>query len=314
MELIKSEQQLYIDNEFLDDFISLPTRVTYKQILKDFFEFINDNYSRVSKFSEIDRKMVIKYKNFINETGGYNGEQMAPNSIRKHLSAVSSYFDFLVMKKILSTNPAGTIKRPKCEVLKPTKALNLDQVEELFNSIHSKEAGPLHMALISTLWLTGMRKSEVLNLRRKDYYKENGDVILQYKGKGGKYRRKLVHSRLEKILDDYLLWMKENNREHEQEDWLFRPTKNPHSPKDVDKSINPRTLNRIIDKYSKKMGLDFKISPHSARATFISLLLDEEVPIADVAREVAHSSINTTQEYDRRRKTIKESLVKKLPF
>ena len=90
--------------------------------------------------------------------------------------------------------------------------------------------------------------------------------------------------------------------------------KNPHNPIHIDKPINPRTLNRIVEKYSKKIGLNFSVSPHSARATFISLLLDEEVPIIDVAREVAHSSIKTTQEYDKRRKTIRESLVKKLPF
>ena len=108
--------------------------------------------------------------------------------------------------------------------------------------------------------------------------------------------------------------MKSKDREHDKEDWLFQPSRNNHSSKDLAKQINPRTLNRIIDKYSKKIGLGFKISPHSARATFISILLDEEVPIADVAREVAHSSISTTQIYDKRRKTIKKSLVNKLPF
>lgn len=159
-----------------------------------------------------------------------------------------------------------------------------------------------------------MRKAEILNLKRRDYYKENNDVIIQYKGKGGKFRRKLVHPRLEKILDNYLDWMKVSNREHIAEDWFFQPTKNPLFTTDINKPLNPRTLNRIVEKYSKKIGLDFNVSPHSARATFIGLLLDEKVPIADVAREVAHSSIKTTQEYDKRRVTLKDSLVKRLPL
>jgi site-specific recombinase XerD len=317
MELLKSTENfsnLYVESEFLNDFTSMATRSTYKQVLNYFFEFIGDRFKSVHTFVDIERNMVVEYKNFISEAGGIDGQQMAPNTIGKHLAAISSYFDYLATKDLVQNNPARTVKRPRFEVVKPTKALSLEQVEELFASVSSKESGPLHLALIATLWLTGMRKAEVLNLKRKDYYKENSDVVIQYKGKGGKFRRKLVHPRLEIILDEYLSWMKEKNREQESEDWLFQPTKNPSSPDHIDKPINPRTLNRIIEKYSKKIGLNFNVSAHSARATFISLLLNEEVPIADVAREVAHSSIKTTQEYDKRRKTIKQSLVRKLPL
>ena len=168
--------------------------------------------------------------------------------------------------------------------------------------------------MLATLWLTGLRKSEILELKRKDYFIENYEVIIQYRGKGGKHRRKSVHPRLEEIINTYLSWMKGKNREHSPNDWLFQPNKNPKSPTLLDKPINPRTLNRIVEKYSKKIGLTFNISPHSARATFISLLLDEEMPIIDVSREVAHSSVKTTQEYDKRRIDIKRSLIKKLPF
>lgn len=308
------EKLIYIEDGFLKDYTAEATRITYEQVLKSFFEYVQKFCSDVLGIEDIDRSIITDYRDFITETGGLDGQQMASNTITKNLSVISSYFDFLIQKEIVKSNPVSSVRRPRREVIRPTQALTLLQVEELFDSVESKESGPLHKALIATLWLTGMRKSEILNLKRKDYYKENTDVILQYKGKGGKFRRKLVHNRLEKIIDDYLEWMKGKKREHHAEDWLFQPTKNPLNPTHTDKPLNPRTLNRIVEKYSKKIGLNFNVSPHSARATFISLLLDEEVPIIDVAREVAHSSIKTTQEYDKRRKTLRESLVKKLPF
>lgn len=301
--------------EFLDDFNSEATRTTYGQALKAFESFLKERFKEVQALTEIERKMIVDYKNFIAEAGGLGGARMAPNTITKHLGAISSFFNFLINKEIITSNPASTVKRPRREVVRPTKAISFNQVEELFESVdRNSSSGPLHLALLATLWLTGLRKSEVLNLKRKDYYKENGDVIIQYMGKGGKFRRKLVHPRLEEIIDDYLLWMKNKGRSHDNEDWLFQPNKNPKDPTLLDRPLNPRTLNRIVEKYSKKIGVNFNVSPHSARATFISLLLEAEVPIADVAKEVSHSSIKTTQEYDKRRSNLKKSLVKKLPF
>ncbi len=301
--------------EFLDDFNSEATRRTYAQALRAFETFLQDHFGEVQNLSEIKRNMIVSYKNFIAEAGGLDGARMAPNTITKHLGAISSFFNFLILKEIISSNPVAKIKRPRREVIRPTKAISLNQVEELFDSVDTNSSsGPLHLALLATLWLTGLRKSEVLHLKRKDYYKENGDVVIQYMGKGGKFRRKLVHPRLEEIIDDYLLWMKNKDRTLNSEDWLFQPNKNPKNPTLLDRPLNPRTLNRIVEKYSKKIGLNFNVSPHSARATFISLLLEAEVPIADVAKEVSHSSIKTTQEYDKRRSNLKKSLVKKLPF
>ena len=306
---------LKIDSEFLNDFNSELTRATYKQALVAFFDFVNERFPEVEDFNDIDRGMVVEYKNFIAEAGGLDGARMAPNTITKHLAAISSYFNFLMNKDLVNSNPAATVKRPRREVVRPTKAISFDEVEALFESVdRGSSSGPLHLALLATLWLTGLRKSEVLNLKRRDYYKENGDVVIQYMGKGGKFRRKLVHPRLEEIIDDYLFWMKNKGREHNGEDWLFQPNKNPKNPSLLDRPLNPRTLNRIVEKYSKKIGVSFNVSPHSARATFISLLLEAEVPIADVAKEVSHSSIKTTQEYDKRRSNLKKSLVKKLPF
>lgn len=118
-----------IEDEFLRDFESLATRKTYKQSLEVFLEFIEEYYTEVESFSDIDRNMVVEYKNYIAEAGGNDGEQMAPNTIAKHLGAISSYFDFLIEKEIVNSNPASSVKRPKREVIRPTRAIEKDRLK-----------------------------------------------------------------------------------------------------------------------------------------------------------------------------------------
>ena len=103
-------------------------------------------------------------------------------------------------------------------------------------------------------------------------------------------------------------------RSLEREDWLFQPSHNPTNPDQLNKPLNPKTINEIIDSYAKKIGLNFKVTPHSARATFIGELLEQGVDIYSVAREVNHSSVKTTQEYDKRKKKLSDSPVFKLKF
>ena len=196
----------------------------------------------------------------------------------------------------------------------PTQALTKEQARSLLESIESDESGPLHKALLFTLWMTGLRKSAVLNLKRQDYFETNHGMILRVTDKGGKQLQKLVHPELELALEEYLDWMRDRSRERSPTDWLFVPTKNPKDPTNLEKQINPKTLNRIIEKYCQKVGISGKISAHSARATFIEVLLDSGANIIDVKDEVGHKSVTTTQEYDKRRKGLRRSLVRSLDY
>ena len=208
-----------------------------------------------------------------------------------------------------------SVKRPRREVLNPTAALSTTQVSELFIAIdENKKAGPMHKALLVMFFTTGLRKSEILYLKLKDYRQINDYFVIEFIGKGGKVGQKLLHPICIEALDTYLIWMKNKGREHGPMDWIFQPSHNPSNPSYVNKPLNPKTINNILNSYAKKIGLNFNISPHSARATFISELLDAGVDIYSVAREVNHSSVKTTQEYDKRRKKIADSPILKLKY
>ena len=305
-----------LHEEFFANFTSEHTRNSYKNDLEKFFVWMNENFSKINKTEKIQRTHIIDYRNFLSETGGMGGRPSAPKTVARKLASLSSYFDFLVEKGESPFNPVTSVKRPRREVMKPTNALEKEQVRAIFDQIDNIEnpSRYLHKALLVTFFTTGLRKSEVLNLQFKDYREINDYKVIEFVGKGGKVGQKLLHPMAVEAIEDYLQWMKEQNREHEINDWLFQPTRNPSDPKNLNKPLNPKTINEILNKYAKKIGLNFKISPHSARATFIGELLEAGVDIYSVAREVNHSSVKTTQEYDKRRKKISDSPIGKLKY
>jgi site-specific recombinase XerD len=303
-----------IYSEFFENFNSHHTRKSYEIDIRHFFTWVYTEF-KLKSYDDLERSYIIKYRNWLQEAGGRGGNPCAPKTVARKLAAISSYCDFLVEKSHLEFNPVSSVKRPRRDVISPTNALTGEQVKSLLLSIpNDTTSGILHRAIIMMFFTTGLRKSEILNMKYKDYREINEFRVIEFVGKGGKIGQKVLHPTNIETLDLYLEHMKEIDREHTPEDWLFQPGHNPTDPKNLNKPLNPKTINEIINFYGKKIGLNFKISPHSARATFIGELLELGVDIYTVAREVNHSSVKTTQEYDKRRKKLSDSPVFKLDF
>ncbi len=317
MHLVKNENKEHpflLDEEFFENFTSHHTRKNYLVDINQFLEWISFYY-QFDDYDQIRRIHIIKFRNFLSETGGHNDEPCSPKTINRKLASLSTYFNFLVEKNLAPANPVTSVKRPRAEVKSPTNALKKEQVLEIFNEIEkNKNSGPLHKALLVTFFTTGLRKSEILNLKIKHFRRHGDNHILEFIGKGGKLGKKLLNPVCIMAIEEYLAWMRENERETAPNDWLFQPTRNPSNPEYLNKPLNPKTINEIIDRYSKKVGIGHKVTPHSARATFISAILDIGVDIYVVAREVNHASVKTTQEYDKRRKKLLESPVMKIDW
>lgn len=304
-----STHDFILDDEFFENFTSIHTRKNYLIDINQFLEWVQF-YFKLTKYQDIQRIHAIKYRNFLSESGGINGEPCTPKTINRKLASLSTYFKYLVERNYCQSNPITNIKRPRPEVKSPTNAITREQVKEIFAEIkNNKNSGILHFALLVTLFTTGLRKSEILNLKFKDYKKIGDNYFLEYSAKGGKLGKKLLTPICVAALQEYTTWMASINRAHDSSDWLFQPTKNPSEPTNLNKPINPKTINEIISSYTKKVGLGIKLSAHSARATFISELLRAGVDIYAVAREVGHASVQTTQEYDKRRRKLLESPV-----
>lgn len=305
---------LKISSDFFLNFTSVHTRNSYQRDLKQFLEFIQQHYSQINEFDEIKIEHILSFRNSLMEAGGQNGQSASNKTIARKLAALSSLFKHLIGRQIVQNNPMVSIKRPRPEARRPTQALSAENVQKILDlASQNKTSGPLHYFLLVAFFTTGLRKSEIIYRKFGDIKKINDLHILEYEGKGSKRGQKRLHPLFLEAFDRYKDFMQENEREIGDQDWLFQPTKNPKDPKNINKPLNPKTINEILSSYAKKLGLG-RVTPHSARATFITQLLEQGINLYDVSQEVQHSSVTTTQIYDKRRRSIEDSPVEKLKY
>jgi site-specific recombinase XerD len=294
--------------EFFENFDSEHTRRAYHRDIKQFLNYCDDHY-QIHKITEIKRVHVIAFKKWLTEI------DQAPKTINRKLAANSSFFDFLVEKNVIEANPCNSIRRPKQTVKTPTNDISDEDIQKLLAVLDKQkhESALLHRAIIYTLFTTGIRKSELIELKLKDFVKVKDSHVFNLKVKGGKFLTKLVHPICVEVIEDYLRSMKVDEKEVNQEDWIFQPTKNPLD-KNLIKPINPKSIDYIIKKYCKLAGITARISPHSARASYIGSALDNGMDLYRLAQDVGHSSVKTTEEYNKRRAQLKDSAVHHLGF
>jgi integrase/recombinase XerD len=311
-EILSAERQEFkakLDYEFFKNFESEHTRRNYYIDIRQFFSFMVEHFKNIEQVKKIERVHLVAYRNFLQE------KEMAPKSINRKFSSLSSYFDFLVEKGIALINPTHSIRRPRQEVLRHTQDLSDQQVSRLFQAIDENTiSGPLHKAIIVLLFSTGIRKAELINLRLQSFKKIDGHQVIEFRAKGGKYLTKVLHPHCVEVLNDYLLWMEKQGRSLKSEDYFFRPTRNPKDPRALDGKLAPTSIDYIIHTYCLKAGIEGRITPHSARATYIGSALESGVDLFRVSQDVGHASVKTTQEYNKRRQKLTDSPVYKIGF
>ncbi|MBT7668388.1 MAG: site-specific integrase, partial [Bdellovibrionales bacterium] len=217
-------------------------------------------------------------------------------------------------KGVVSANPVSSVKRPRQEVATPTQDLSDDEILALFALFEKPEHSPLHKAVIYLLFTTGIRKSELIELKLKDYRQQGEHRIIEIRAKGGKRLTKVIHPHCYQVIDQYLRWMQSINRTVDGEDWIFQPTRNPRDSGHLIKPLRPESIDYIIKKYAKEAGVGRRITPHSARASYIGSALESGVDLLRLSVDVGHSSVKTTQEYDKRKKRLSGSPVYQLGF
>jgi integrase/recombinase XerD len=185
-----------------------------------------------------------------------------------------------------------------------TQDLSDAEVSLLLNAIDdSTPSGKLHRAVLTLFFTTGMRHREVSHLQFKNLAEENGFTVVRYWAKGAREMVTPLNPKAEAALSEYLQWANSQGYTMYPEDYIFRGTKN-----NVNRPLDPKSLNYIIKKYAKKIGVKGTITIHSARSTVIGMLLDKGHPLERVADFVGHRDISMTKAYNKRRLKIHQSL------
>lgn len=295
-----------LEFEFLNNFESVHTRKAYKRDILYFIDFYQ-NILGHDNLKNCSRLHLVAFKEYLSNS------TYTPKTINRRMSSISSYFQFLMEKGFIEFNPADGVRRPKQNVIKETNDLTDEEVIQLFEVI-SNAASPLHKAILMTFFTTGLRKSELLEIKLSDLEEVNGEMTLEIRAKGGKKLLKFLIPECVKAIEDYIQDMESHGREIDINDWIFQPSINPKDPSNVTRPLVPSSIDYIFKKYCKLAGITKNVSPHSARATYIGSSLQGGAELLKVSKDVGHSSVKTTESYNKRRNTLKDSPARNLGF
>lgn len=303
----KSQKSIELEYEFFQNFESIHTRKSYRRDITSFLTFVKEEL-QVATIADCQKLQIVAYRNWLSDNN------YSPKSINRKISSLSTYFNFLLEKGFVETNPCLGVKKPRQVVRSETNDLTDQEVVALLELVN-KKASPLHRSIIYLFFSTGIRKSELINLRRRDFEKINGDMTIKVRAKGGKSLLKFLVPECAEVIEEYISYMLSIGREIHLNDWLFQPSKNPSSSENyTTKPLCSNSIDYLFIKYCKLAGIDKRVSPHSARATYIGSAIENGANIIQVSKDVGHSSVKSTEEYNKRKTRLQDSPARRLSF
>ena len=255
----------------------------YRIDLTQFSNFFKD--SNIQSFSVSDIESFI----------GYLNENFKPKTAKRKLASLKALFHYLEYKNIIEENPFNKIRTKFREPLLLPKTIPLYTIEtflaviyhanSLAHTTYRKKRTLLDIAIIETLFSTGIRISELCGLKYTDVNLH--DASIRIYGKGSKERIiQIGNDDVIRLLNRY----KDNfQSEIENSGYFFvNPNATP---------ISDQSIRRMINKYCSLAAIDLHITPHMFRHTFATCLLEADVDIRYIQEMLGHSSITVTEIY-----------------
>ena len=250
---------------------------SYYDDLIEYNEFLGNNFCDIIS---IDNDITNKYMKYLYE------RDITKNSISRKLSSIRGLYNYLVREEIVIDNFFNKIINPKKELYLP-KFLKQSELDKLFSVCNDNDyINQRDSLIIELLYATGIRVSELVNIRLKDI--DRSEKVIKVLGKGNKERIVLYNNHTSDILDIYL--NDGYNEFNKKNSGYLILNKNGDS-------LSERYVRVIIDKLVRKAGLDIKISPHTIRHTFATDMLEEGADLMTVKELLGHESLNTTSIY-----------------
>jgi site-specific recombinase XerD len=248
---------------------------------------------RIRNFSQHTEIAYLRYVRRFAEHFGKSPVLLGPEHIRKFqlhllehdaslstLTQVVSALRFLYGVTLRRKWVIERIPYPKPVRKRLPVVLSQTEVRKFLGAIRN----PKHRTLLTVCYATGLRVSEVVNLKVADI--DSGRMVINVRqGKGRK-------DRVVPMSDDLVELLREYWRKVRPVDWLF-----PSSWDKCSRPLTPRTVSRACAKERKKQGMRKAVTPHTLRHSFATHLLDSGVNLRAIQQMLGHSSIQTTSTY-----------------
>lgn len=268
----------------------------YLKLEKSLSDNSIEAYSRdIEKLYQYSDSQVVKLKpelitlidlrgfiNWINELG------MIPSSQARILSGIKAFYKYLLMEDIIKSDPSELLESPKIRRKLPD-TLSYDEINKIIAALDiSKPEGMRNKAILETLYGSGLRVSELTELKLSNLYLDI--EFIKVTGKGNKERLVPIGSEAIKALK---VWI-ENVRVHNpikrgEEDYVFLNRRGTR--------LSRQIIFLTIKGLAETIGLKKKISPHTFRHSFATHLVEGGADLRAVQEMLGHESITTTEIY-----------------
>lgn len=261
---------------------SLHTCDSYLLDLKIFFCFWADMLGYMPKLDDLQNIDAYTFRAFLSKR---RQKHISKSSAAREMSALRSFFKYLLKKKIIDNTAISLISSPKKDKVLP-KALNEKEAFDVLNATVNDENDWQQLrdlAVFTLLYGSGLRISEALNLNDGDINDNNFIVI---RGKGNKERIVPILDIARTRIDEYKKACPYNIK---QGDALFLGSRGER--------LLARIVQRNLVKLREKLHLPDTLTPHALRHSFATQLLANGVDLRSIQELLGHESLSTTQRY-----------------
>lgn len=246
------------------------TEISYREDITNFLNYLE---KKQLNYKKIDGEIIRDYLKYLDEA------KLKNSTIARRISALRTFYNYLLNKNIVDTNLFNSIRNPKLEKKLPNY-LSYEELAKILDNIDiSTKIGLRNRLLVEIFYATGCRVSEMINIKVSDINKSNNSIRIM--GKGSKERIVYFGEYARDYLDRYLPLI--------DTDYLF-------TQESRDK-LSIHDVEYIISDLVKNLALKTHVTPHTLRHTFATHLLNNGADIKTVQELLGHSSLNTTGIY-----------------
>lgn len=282
---IKSLKIRYLEYLEIEKNKSQKTLENYGRYLDRFLGF-----AKINTVGQLNEEIIRQYRLYLNRLRNAKNQPLKKITQNYHVIALRNFLKYLARTGV-KTVPAERVELGKQEDREVT-FLQPEELGRLFDASNGSALDSLRdKAILTTLFSTGMRVSEVCSLNRGEIDLKRGELSIR--GKGGKIRLVFLSGDSCKNIQDYLA-----KRSDADEALFIRIPRGLKFNTGSDLRLTPRSVQRVIKKYSIRAGIvGKKISPHTLRHSFATDLLRNGADIRSVQAMLGHASVTTTQIY-----------------
>ena len=215
-------------------------------------------------------------------------------TVKRKIASVKAFYSYLEEEEMLDQNPFRKIKVKFKETIVLPRIIPREEIEQLLNYMYAYLNGLSgtrykyclrDVAVVELFFATGARVYEISNIRSDSINLNSG--LIRIMGKGGKERYIQISN--EAVLEILRKYYAENEKEIKKNGYFFVNNRGNR--------YTEQSIRLMLRKYTKKAGIETKITPHMFRHSFATYLIEEGVDVSCVQQILGHSSIKTTQIY-----------------